>query len=308
MQKILIILIVAFLNVSFSVAQTTINKNENINTEAYIFNDKSYEIKDIQTKELESSVKIYFLGNCGYLISGGGKNIIIDAPHYNQRFPDNSTPQDVYEKMLNKEEPFRKIDLLLVSHAHHDHFSAEMGFELLLKHPEAKMIANEHTISLEKERQPEAYEKIKHQIISKTPEWGDIEEVNVNGCSIKLYLVKHVPGSDLNREFIVTQFLIETEGLNMLHMGDMYIPPNMEYFEKFGLEKLNIDIAFFDNWNYNDGKVLMEEYIKPKFFVMMHNKYKEVGKYFNSLIKIYPNTTIFLEAMESKIFLKTKNN
>jgi len=136
--------------------------------------------------------------------------------------------------MLNLEQPFQKIDLLLVSHYHPDHFTPDMGFPFLMNHPETRMIANEHTLSLVKEKDPDNYEKVKHQIVNRTPEWGEVQEVDVNGCTIKLYLEKHTTDTHLDREFIVTQFLIELEGLKILHMGDMYIPPNLEYFKNFG--------------------------------------------------------------------------
>ena len=207
--------------------------------------------------------------------------------------------------MLNLEQPFQKIDLLLVSHYHPDHFTPDRGFPFLLKHPETRMIANEYAISLAKEEDPKNYEKVKHQIVSQTPEWGEIQEVSVNECSIKLYLVKHTTDAHLDREYIVTQFLIELKGLKILHMGDMYTPSNMEYFKKFGLEKENIDIVFNVNGISDTGKVLMNEFVKPKFFVVMHNNFNDDSQY-RSFLRVFPNATIFLKPMEKKIFVKSK--
>jgi L-ascorbate metabolism protein UlaG (beta-lactamase superfamily) len=277
-------------------------------TKAYVFTEKAFEYKEIADRDLESAVQIYFLGNCGYLISGGGKSMLVDAlyKHPHPQFPDCRTPEDAYEKMLNLEQPFQKIELLLVSHYHPDHFTPDRGFPFLLKHPETRMIANEFAISLAKEKDPENYEKVKHQIISQTPEWGMVQEVSVNGCSLKLYLVKHTTDAHLDKEYIVTQFLIEIEGLKILHMGDMHTPSNMEYFKKFGLEKENIDIVFHTGIDLNNRKILMNEFVKPKLFVVMHNDINDEGSYYRSFLKTYPNTTIFLEPMEKKFFVKSK--
>ena len=275
--------------------------------EAYVFSDDTWEIREISDRELESAVQIYFLGGCGYLISGGGKNILVDAlyKHPNPRFSHVRTPDEAYVKMLNAEPPFENIDLLLVSHNHADHFTTDMGFPFLAAHPETRMIANGPTVTLASEDDPEGYEKVKHQIISRTPLWGALQELNVNGCSLKLYLVKHTSDDHMEPEYIVTQFLIEIGGLKILHMGDMYLPPNMETFRKLDLKRENIDIVFDINWNTAQGKILMDKLIQPKFFVVMHNRFEDEGRHYRSILESYPNTTIFLKPMERKVFLKT---
>jgi len=276
---------------------------------AYVFSGDSYEYKEISSSKIKSAVQIYFLGGCGYLISGGGKNILIDAlyKHPHPKYAMVRTPDEAYKKMLNLEHPFQKIDLLLVSHPHSDHFTTNMAFPFLLRHKETRMIANEYTISVVKENDPENYEQVKNQIRSHTPDWGKVKEITENGCKIKLYLVKHTTDVSQNKAFIVTQFLLEIAGLRILHMGDMYLPPNMEYFDHFGFENENIDIVFCDNWNYEEGKILMNEYIKPKLFIAMHNRINEEGRYYQSILKSFPNTIIFTGPMEKKIFLKSIN-
>jgi L-ascorbate metabolism protein UlaG (beta-lactamase superfamily) len=276
---------------------------------AYIFTGTGYEYRTPTARELESAVLVRFLGNCGYLISGGGKSILVDAlfRHPNPMFAHVRTPNDVFEKMLAGEEPFRKIDLVLVSHYHADHFTSDMAFPFLMKHPETRMIANEHTLSLAEENDPENYGKVRQQIDSLTQGWGEVREVRINGCPLKLYLVKHTPDDRLARELIVTQYLIELGGVKFLHMGDMDIPSNMEYFRNFGLEKEGIDVVFKDNWNTDAGKVLMNEFVKPKLFIVMHNNLHSEGPYYRSALEAFPNTTIFIEPMEEKIFIKAKN-
>jgi hypothetical protein len=80
----------------------------------------------------------------------------------------------------------------------------------------------------------------------------------------------------------------------------------MEYFRNFGLEKEGIDVVFKDNWNTDAGKVLMNEFVKPKLFVVMHNNLHSEGPYYRSVLEAFPNTTVFVEPMEEKIFIKAK--
>jgi L-ascorbate metabolism protein UlaG (beta-lactamase superfamily) len=307
-KKMLLSLWVSFVLISsvFYPKEKSYNSSSYDQLMAYVFNEIDYEYKDIATKDLESSVQIYFLGGCGYFISGGGKNILVDAlyKHPHPKFPDVRTPEDAYKKMLKGEPPFQRIDLILVSHYHPDHFTTDRGFPVLMEHPESRMIANQYTLSLAKEDDPENYERVKNQIIQIDLEWGEIKDISLDGCPIKAYLVKHTTGDHLDREYIVTQFLLELEGLKILHMGDMYTPPNMEYFKKFGLEKEHIDLVFHAGGISDTVKILMNEYIKPKFFVVMHNRLYEEGQYYRSFLDIFPNAAIFLKPMERKIFLK----
>jgi L-ascorbate metabolism protein UlaG (beta-lactamase superfamily) len=287
--------------------QTSDNTTGHEKLMAYVFNENDYKYKKITKKDLKSAVQIYFLGGCGYLISGGGKYILIDAlyKHPHPKFPTVQTPEKAFKKMLNGELPFKKIDLVLASHYHPGHFTTDRGFPVLEKHPETRLIANQYTLSLAEEDDPENYKKVKNQMIKPNLDWGEVKEISVNGYSIKLYLVKHTTDDRLDREFIVTQFLIELEGLKMLHMADMYPPPNVKYFKKFGFEKENIDIVFNAGGISDTGKFLMNEYIKPKFFVVMHNRLNEEGRYYRSFLKTFSNATIFLKPMERKIFLKS---
>jgi len=203
-KKILLSLLVSFIlinSVSYP-QEKSINSSSQDQLMAYVFDETDYEYKEITTRDLKSAVRIYFLGGCGYFISGGGKNILIDAlyKHPHPKFLNVRTPEDAYKKMLNGEPPFQKIDLLLASHYHPDHFTTDRGFPVLQKHPETKMIANQYTLSLAMKDDPESYEKVKNQIHPLNLQWGEIRKISVNGCSIKMYIVKHTTDDHLDRE------------------------------------------------------------------------------------------------------------
>ena len=55
--------------------------------------------------------------------------------------------------------PFNNINLYLVSHAHGDHFNAEMSKSLLIKNKKIEMVTNQETVNSLKERQKRRFTK-----------------------------------------------------------------------------------------------------------------------------------------------------
>lgn len=271
---------------------------------ANVFSGTSYTYTYIADSDLKSAVRVYFLGTCGFMISGGGKTILVDALYRHPRIDIVRTPDDVFTKMLNRESPFQHVELILVSHNHSDHFTTNVAYPFLTKHQETRMVANKHTIALAREQDPEMFEKVKHQIVNLTPEWGTLHEEAVNGVPLKTYLVSHSPQSrPEEREYSVSHFLLDLEGLKFLHMGDIYHEANIEYFRQFGLQNEHIDVVFAETWDYEAGKTVMNDFIKPKLYVVMHNRFGD-DKLYQRMLKTFQHTIGFTKPMERKIFIK----
>lgn len=141
---------------------------------AYFVSGAGIELKEATAGDLESAVKISFLGNCGFFISGDGRNILFDAPQRQANYPNSATPEDAFQKMIGRTEPFEKIDLMLVSHDHPDHITSDMAFRVLQNHPETTMVANNMAPSKIRERNPVEYERTKDRIVDATAEFGEM--------------------------------------------------------------------------------------------------------------------------------------
>ena len=69
---------------------------------------------------------VTYVGNSGFLVTIGESKILIDgiftgfAPEYIQ-------PAEIKELIANAQPPFDNIDLILVTHAHGDHFNLNNG-------------------------------------------------------------------------------------------------------------------------------------------------------------------------------------
>ena len=67
--------------------------------------------------------RVTFVGNSGFLIAVGDKKVIINA--FFEGFPPGYTPPaNVRDLLVKAQPPFDNVDLIPVTHAHGDHFSA----------------------------------------------------------------------------------------------------------------------------------------------------------------------------------------
>ncbi|UCE41429.1 MAG: ankyrin repeat domain-containing protein [Candidatus Aminicenantes bacterium] len=245
-------------------------------------------------------VGITYISNDGFLISSKSKNVVVDALIKNP-WGYSNTPDKVFDNMVNARPPFERIDLLLFSHAHRDHFEPEMAAKVLMGHPETILVGNEIVYKELKEATGDDFPKIKAQVKNINPEWGTIVTETINGVDLKIFPVNHgMP----EQPYVTLAFLLDMDGTGVLHMGDIYAPSNEEYFKTFQLQKLNIDVAFIDPFFLLDkvGQQMATEFIQPKQIIPMHMREHEIEKYVESLKNHYNNINAFRECLEKKIF------
>jgi glyoxylase-like metal-dependent hydrolase (beta-lactamase superfamily II) len=148
---------------------------------AYVLGGDRIELRAVSEKDLASVVEVTFLGNCGFFITAGSTRILFDAVHRQTAYPQYSTPEDAFRKMLNREAPFERIDLMLVSHDHPDHITADMAFQVLSNHPETVLVVNDRALTGIRERVPDV--KPKAYVIMHNP----VNDVRKYEATVKVY-------------------------------------------------------------------------------------------------------------------------
>jgi ankyrin repeat protein/L-ascorbate metabolism protein UlaG (beta-lactamase superfamily) len=245
-------------------------------------------------------VGIAYISNDGFLITSKTKNVVVDSLIENP-WGYSNTPDKVFENMVNARPPFERIDLLLFSHAHRDHFEPEMAAKVLMGHPETILVGNEIVNKELKEAAGDDFPKISPQVKNINPEWGTIIEETINGVDLQIFPVNH---STPDRPYMTLAFILDMDGIKVLHLGDIYAPSNEEYFRTFQLQKLNINVAFIDPFFLLDkiGQQMAKEFIQPKQIIPMHMRDYEIEKYVRALRNFYNNINVFRECLEKKIF------
>ena len=84
---------------------------------------------------MDNTLRVTLVCNAGLLLEYHGTTLLLDGIYGTEGHPfSNLTPQ-VWKQMKAGESPFEKIDYLLFTHAHPDHFSPEMTLEYLQHRP-----------------------------------------------------------------------------------------------------------------------------------------------------------------------------
>jgi len=106
-----------------------------------------------------AGVDVVFLANEGVYLEGGGRAVLIDGCVRQPYLQYGAVPDDAWTKLLNGDAPFARLDLVLVSHNHRDHFQVEPARELLLARSEARWVV---------------HREIATALESGWPRWGDV--------------------------------------------------------------------------------------------------------------------------------------
>ena len=80
---------------------------------------------------MEDALRVTLVANAGVLVEYRGAGLLIDAVFGTEAHPFSSPPERTVEKLLDGAHPFERVDYLLFTHAHPDHFSPELTAELL---------------------------------------------------------------------------------------------------------------------------------------------------------------------------------
>jgi L-ascorbate metabolism protein UlaG (beta-lactamase superfamily) len=175
-------------------------------------------------------IKIVYIANQGYLVEIGDKKILIDALH-------TGVSPDLMAKMTSVESPFDKVDIILTTQSHADHFSPDLVAKHMDKNKRAVFISNDEAASHVRAYISD-FASAAQRIKAMFPMDGEKIKESFPGFNI------HAMSFPLSRDSYITSlgFLVSAGGKKILHMGDSAGP--LEYINAYKLAKEKIDVAF----------------------------------------------------------------
>jgi L-ascorbate metabolism protein UlaG (beta-lactamase superfamily) len=247
----------------------------------------------------KSEVKITYIANEGVLIKTKNKQILIDGLHRKYRDAYAFPPDELRSKLEGALRPYNKIDLLLVSHLHGDHFHPLSVGEHLKNNPNS-ILASSPQIVGEIKKEFSDYKKITPQITEISHQWKKSVQKDFDGIKVKFLGLQH--GSERFKWIENLGHLIEVDGKKFLHIGDADMTD--ENFSVYKLNEENIDVAILPYWflHSEEGRGLVKKQFNPKQIIAVHispNDAEEVSK---TLRKHYSEITVFTKILETKNF------
>jgi L-ascorbate metabolism protein UlaG (beta-lactamase superfamily) len=261
----------------------------------------------------EDNLKITYIANCGFLYESQSSKIMIDP--FGAEFEDFFflPSSDTRTKIETGIEPFDKVDLVLITHIHGDHFNPFLAEKFLLNNKNTKLICPPQVFKGIKDSCIN-FKQIESQIISPLLSMNDLETVNINGIKVTAVRMQH--GTDRSLQGIKYEdytdyektenfgYLIYVDNKVIFHQGDGALNINEPAVNKV-VNKLtqNVDIghlSFFD-WDLSSYNLLKEKFHAEKI-IFMHGTKPGQELETNELKLIEPNLVIFKHELESKSF------
>ena len=244
-----------------------------------------------------ASLEITYIANEGVLITSGDKQVLIDGLHRQYGIHYAFLPPAQRDQIETAKAPFDKIDLLLVSHMHLDHFHPESVGLHLLHNAKASLVSSQQVID-EVEKNFKDYEAIRARVTGVTPALKERVAMKVAGIDFEILGLGH--GSSRFSHIQNLGHIIKLGGKKILHVGDVEI--STEIFETFNLDEAGIDIAILPSWFLIDqaGPALVREHIKPKHIIAVHISPIQVKNVTAQIKQAFPDAVAFTTLLEKR--------
>lgn len=205
-----------------------------------------------------NDLKIEYLANAGFLISGGGHKILLDAVFSRRFLPFSAMPPEILNDIQQGNGEFSDVDLMLTTHRHPDHCTPE---EVL------RLQSADMTLIIPPDAFEEGGARPVQRLISPMSDgvvWED-EDLRITGIR-----TLHDRDGDIAEKRIHYSYLLEygKENRCILAMGDAATEPHL--FDRWlAGKRLSAVIINFVEMNQEKGRAFMRE-LNPELALLCH--------------------------------------
>ncbi len=209
-------------------------------------------------------VVLTYLANMGVLLEGGEKRIVIDGFHRGGLPEYAAVPPELLAPLEQAREPFGALDLVLTTHRHLDHFDAGSVVARLGADTGVAYVAAPETVDSLYARTtlPTRHSRVRGVA---PPEHGE-QRLTVSGIGVAVLDLRHNPTP--SRRVANVGFLLELEGLRILHVGDA--DPTGANFDPHRLAARRVDVAIVPFWYLTGRDDTVRRSIGARIWVATH--------------------------------------
>ena len=245
----------------------------------------------ITATPVPAEIEITFIDNAGFLITAGEKKIIIDALY--EGLPYGSKPPSrTVHQIIAGDPPFDSIDLVLITHRHFDHFSADLLTEFLHNHPETVLVSTQGVVERLISKDSDFATRL--HPLSLAP--GEMQPISVTEFDLEAYYISHG-----DPDFPNLGFLITLPGGRILHTGDMVTEAvSVDDLIAYGLPDKQIDVALIPLYIFQDEAyhAHITSGIEARYSIPMHFSYRAAPQP-EEILANFPEAIVFQNSMES---------
>ena len=245
----------------------------------------------------QPTLEITYVANEGVLISSADGRVLIDGLHREYKPAYAFLPAAEREKIEAARAPFDKIDLVLVSHMHLDHFHPESVGQYLKHNPKAALVSSQQVVG-EVEKNFKDFGAIRARVTAATPPLKSRAAMGAAGIDFDVLGLGH--GTERHASIQNLGHVVRLGGKKLLHVGDA--DTSAEIFGQFNLDEEGIDVAFIPYWFLlgSEGQAVVREHIKPKHIIAVHIPPSEAEKVAGQLKQAFPEAIAFTNMLEKR--------
>lgn len=185
------------------------------------------------------AVSVCVLGNAAVRISSESKRLLIDGL-YREGYPEDVVlDAELRERIETARGEYDSLDLVLVTHAHKDHFNAAAVIRHLANNPAARLISTEEVIAAVASEIPVSRRR------AIAPDERAVR-LEAGGIDIAAFNLHHGASNETQN----LGFMLELDGKRIIHLGDAMA--DGADFIAAGLEAQRVDVALVPFWYYLD--------------------------------------------------------
>jgi len=240
-------------------------------------------------------VTITYLGNEGVMITDKEKSVLVDTLFRGANFGYAGVQPSELEKLETAQAPYDRIDLVLVTHVHPDHFNAESVVRHLEHNKTAVLVTSEQVAEKVRKAAGDS-SALLPRIKVHTPAEGGRETVEANGIKIDVLRLSHGSGRFAGVDDL--GFIIHVGGKRILHVGDAQVDaPSFKPLEAFAK---GVDVACLPNWIVESpkGARLVREVLKPKKLIVFHIMPRDAKRVVQTVKSNFPDAVLFTERLK----------
>lgn len=213
------------------------------------------------------SVSVWFIGSHGYLLESSEKKVALDALIYwdGSYYEYIKPPLALNQKMKAAKAPFDSLDLILIGHAHKDHFNAETVERSMLKNQNAILVTTPE-IRSNLASKVDSFSHYSDRIWAPQLEFRNSKDTTINEIPITITCIAH--GNE-NMDLFVFSFVMDN--IRFLHMNSWNSLTATDY-DTLAFNKERADVAFlgYDYIMDPNKFVNFSNHIHPIFSTIGH--------------------------------------
>jgi len=213
-------------------------------------------------------IHLTYVGNEGIVAESGGDTVAIDALFGAGAALFADTPPAAVEALETARGPFARIDVLLATHHHPDHFDARAVARHLAHNPTARLVTTPQAARLLEEHDGPAYAALAARVHTLAPPEGRREACTICSLRVDAFGLSHgrVHYGDVQH----LGFVLHLGGRTLVHLGDGMI--DRRALDAAGLLGGTVDVAVLPFWYFTHpmGRRLLVEDMRPGTALAVH--------------------------------------